>query len=90
MTISEGFERIFNNAFSIIDMDFKDCKSYAELLAYEKTIDHNFIHELINWFAIHYNTDLLGFYQDYIKKCNSSFNDKVTDFINEDFNNDNF
>lgn len=84
MTIQEGFERIFNNAFYIMDSNIQDCTTYTELNELDNEVDHNFIHELINWFAVNYNTDILGLYSDYCKKCANAFIDKVNQFIAED------
>lgn len=84
MTIEEGFERIFENAFFIMDSKIKDCESFKEINLLGDCFDHNFIHELINWFAENYNVDILGIYHDYLKKCYDSFIDRINQFIAED------
>lgn len=83
MTIEEGFKRIFENAFTDVNSEIKDCKHIISLNVIEDLIDYCFIIAMINWFDTNYGYDVLDMYFDYRKKCYNSVNDRFAQFFNE-------
>lgn len=72
MTIQDGFQKIFDNAFSRCSFSIDSTSNICELNDFDFNLCRTvFIDEMISFFVKEYNTDLLTMYLQFMEKCSN-------------------